>query len=172
MLYENLQARLATGETVDISELTRIDAALAEIRRVVTPPPNVHIEIVGADVDRCPQCGFEAPAKAPKPLPDPHRQLTRISDRLNASQLASSDDPSPPLPTDDSEIEVPKPLWAETGFVPHQDFHAGSPTAPDHRQEPWRGHVHMGNGYGPDPAPYHIIVPPGHPLPPIPGGSK
>jgi hypothetical protein len=37
MLYENLQVKLATGETVDINELSRIDAALDEIRRQIAP---------------------------------------------------------------------------------------------------------------------------------------
>jgi hypothetical protein len=174
MLYENLQVRLATGETVDIGELQKIDAALAEIRRVVAPPPNVHIEIVGSDVDRCPQCGFEAPSKAPNPLPDPHRQIGRTTDRASPDALGRSDDPSPPLPTDESAVVeiAPKPLWAEHGFVPSQPFGDGAPTAPDHGREVWRPYARQGNGYGPDPSPYHVLHTPGHPLPPIPEGSK
>jgi hypothetical protein len=166
--YDYVQAQLAVGQHVDIGHVLKLDAALAEIRMAVTPPPKVTLEIVDAP-ECCPKCGFTQAAKASKPAPDSHQEIKRTSEAPVENGAGQNSEQLPPAETTDSrivEIEVCKPpLWAETGFVPRQDFHAGSPTPADHRAEPWRGHVHLGNGYGPDPSPWHVLSPPGHPLP-------
>ena len=66
--YDYVQAQLAVGQHVDIGHVLKLDAALAEIRMAVTPPPKVTLEIVDA-TECCPQCGFKAESKAPKPAP-------------------------------------------------------------------------------------------------------
>jgi len=169
--YDYVQAQLAVGQHVDIGHVLKLDAALAEIRMAVTPPPKVRLEIVGTDLDTCPSCGFQSPAKAPKPPLDSKR--TTDVPIENGTALAGG--PESAIPADDSkvvEIEIQKPpLWEATGYVPAQPFGDGAPTAPDHGREAWRPYAHAGNGYAPDPAPWRIVVPAGHPLP-TPGESK
>jgi hypothetical protein len=164
--YDYVQAQLAVGQQVDVGHVLKLDAALTEIRRAVTPPPKVKVEIVGCDLDTCPACGHQS-AKAPKPAPDSGREIKRTSDALNAPAGPSDLEQLPPSETgvriDDSNVvEIELPKWSATGFVPAQNFHDGAPLRDGN--EPWRNHVSLGNGHA-DPSPYHVLHTPGHPLP-------
>jgi hypothetical protein len=172
LMFEQLQVRLLEGERIDPSILLKLTDAIMEIAPPV--PPKVKLEIVDS----------VGPSETPKPPLDTQRDSKRTENVPIENRTALADAPESANPADDSkvvEIEVRKPLWANTGktesenFVPAQPFGDGSPTAPDHGREVWRNHARSAVGlgaYGPDPSPYHVLHSPGHPLPRPNGGGQ
>jgi len=167
LMFEQLQVRLLDGERIDPGILLKLTDAIMQI--APPAPPKVRLEIVDS-------VGGEkaAPQVQKAVICDPGKENER-SPGLNGGATPSSAGPESQNPAEDSrvvEIEVRKPpLWEATGYVPSQPFGDGAPTAPDHGREAWRPYARQGNGYGPDPSPWRIVVPAGHPLP-TPGDSK
>ena len=69
--HDSAQAQLANGRAIDIDNLLKLDAALAEARSSVVPPHEVQIKIVDGTRKTCPFCHttFNPHDEEPKPLP-------------------------------------------------------------------------------------------------------
>jgi hypothetical protein len=70
--YDGIQAQLAAGRTIDIDNLLKIDAALAEVRASAPSIPKVEIAFVEGLVGICPVCKAEVhPYEPPQALTRP-----------------------------------------------------------------------------------------------------
>jgi hypothetical protein len=67
--YDSVQAQLAAGRTVDVDNLLKLDAALAQARVSVAPPPEVKVTFVEQLHGICQKCGHSQPQA--KTLPGP-----------------------------------------------------------------------------------------------------
>jgi hypothetical protein len=56
--YEQAEASLAAGRGVDVDDLMKLDAALAQARASVPVQHAVTIEIVEGPIEHCPACGW------------------------------------------------------------------------------------------------------------------
>ena len=74
--YDNLTARYLSGDRLDVTELTRLENAMTEIRATL-PPPVQQVELVivaKAEVQKCERCGHEfATQKVPQTLEERQR---------------------------------------------------------------------------------------------------
>jgi len=126
---ETFAAKLISGRDVDPTALLKLDETLRQFMLQFAPTEKHTIEFRYVDGD--------PPAENRRP--ETHRTETLTSDLPEPGKVASNEAPSTPI-----SAPEPKALWADTGYVPRQDFHAGSPTPADHRLEPWRSHLAIG----------------------------
>jgi hypothetical protein len=154
LMFEQLQVRLLEGERIDPGMLLKLTDAIMQIAPPV--PPVVKLQIVDS----------VGPSETPKPAPDGVREIKSTTDVPSASAGPSDLEHLPPSETG---VQIDPPKWAADGFMPAQNFHDGAPLRDGN--EPWRNHVSVGNGHA-DPAPWHVLSPPGHPLPTPTGESK
>jgi hypothetical protein len=123
--YDYVQAQLAAGQVVDVGNVLKLDAALAEIRRAVAPAPQVKVEFAETLIGICKNCGHEhhdyKPPETPKPPVDTQRESNRTESHLNGS-AGPSTTIIPAAESKPVEPEAPKPLWFERGYVPRQNF--------------------------------------------------
>jgi hypothetical protein len=56
--YEQAEASLAAGRGVDVDDLMKLDAALAQARASVPVQHAVTIEVVEGPIEHCPKCGW------------------------------------------------------------------------------------------------------------------
>jgi hypothetical protein len=122
--YDNLTARYLSGDRLDVSELTRIESAMQEIRATLPPPiQEVAVTIVSRkEVQECPSCGHSFPTqKAPQTLEE-RIAKARLEERSQQSSPASP--PLVPASTHDA---------ADNNHAPQSDCVARrrAPAAPE-----------------------------------------
>lgn len=114
--YDSAQAQLASGRTIDIDNLLKLDAALAEARASVPHQHAVNIQIVDGRRKCCPFCHtiFDPTDADPKPLPfEPEIDGPRL---LAERRPSSTDaDPSSPAMAFGNTKSGPSP--AEHGYL-------------------------------------------------------
>jgi hypothetical protein len=73
--HEVVQAKLASGQVIDVGYLLQLDTAIAQVRSTVAPAPSVRLEIVDGTFTVCPRCKYTEPTPAkPDDSPPADRQ--------------------------------------------------------------------------------------------------
>lgn len=142
--FDALQVQIATGGTVNISELERIDQMLTAARNAKPEPTNVSIRLVGPELVKCPSCGCTFDGDHPertKMLPNTTDEPVRAVIEGRAVNEAATTSPAPatasvhpPTSTSASLIEAKANPVNETSptETPTQDdvVKAESPKSP------------------------------------------
>jgi hypothetical protein len=64
LAHETVQAKLASGQMIDVGYLLQLDTAIAQVRSTVAPAPSVRLEIVDGTFTVCPRCKYTEPTPA------------------------------------------------------------------------------------------------------------
>jgi hypothetical protein len=119
--HETVQAKLASGQVIDVNHLLQIDTALAQARSAAAPAPSFRLEIVDGTFTVCPRCKYTepTPAKPDDPPPADRQDGGRLLPQPASAVEAPSTAPKPSFERADNVVElVPDKLKA-------RDFHRG-----------------------------------------------
>jgi hypothetical protein len=90
--FDQVQAQMAAGKVVNIDDMLKIDAALAEVRASVPVQHVVSVELVEGPIEHCPACGWHRDQQPP-PEPPKSSESTptkpAIAQALQASNVVT-----------------------------------------------------------------------------------
>lgn len=97
--YDQIQARIASGQTIDVDAMLKLDDALAEVRKASKPLPNLEIQFVRSvtGIFNCQHCGKRNEIPDHHPLPPPE-DPPPIPEAASGSSEAVKAPPSKPAP--------------------------------------------------------------------------